>query len=70
MVGIDDAMVGLIKSVVFGIWIALSGCLRGISCGRSAEAVGRSTTSAVVTAIVGIVVFDALLTILFTHLEL
>jgi len=27
--------------------IAFAGCLRGIQCGRSAEAVGRAATSAV-----------------------
>jgi len=56
---------GLIKSAVFGILVAVSGCLQGIRCGRSAEAVGDATTSAVVNAIVYIVVADSILSILF-----
>ena len=51
--------------VVFGVLVALSGCLRGMQCGRSASAVGDATTSAVVTAIVSIIVSDALLTVLY-----
>jgi phospholipid/cholesterol/gamma-HCH transport system permease protein len=54
--------VGLFHSFVFGIIIALSGCLRGMQCGRSASEVGYATTSAVVTAIVGIIVATAIIT--------
>jgi phospholipid/cholesterol/gamma-HCH transport system permease protein len=50
--------VGIVKSAVFGIIVALSGCLMGIKSGRSASAVGNAATSAVVSAIVWIVVFD------------
>jgi phospholipid/cholesterol/gamma-HCH transport system permease protein len=56
---------GLIKSVVFGFIIALSGCMRGMQCGRSSAAVGVATTSAVVTAIVFIIVFDGLFAVIF-----
>ncbi len=54
--------IGLLYSAVFGVLIALSGCLRGMQCGRSASAVGDATTSAVVTAIVAIVVATAIIT--------
>jgi phospholipid/cholesterol/gamma-HCH transport system permease protein len=60
-----DAARGLIKSTAFGALIAFAGCLRGIECGRSAQEVGRSTTSAVVTAIVLIVLADAFITVLY-----
>jgi phospholipid/cholesterol/gamma-HCH transport system permease protein len=63
-VPIKDFAIGVIKSVVFGVIIALSGCLRGMQCGRSASAVGVAATSAVVTAIVLIIVSDALMTIM------
>jgi len=63
-----DFTVGLIKSGVFGVIVALSGCLRGIQCGRSSSAVGLATTSAVVTAIVAIVVADSILTIIYDRL--
>jgi phospholipid/cholesterol/gamma-HCH transport system permease protein len=64
-INLVDFNTGLIKSVVFGIIIALSGCLRGMQCGRSSAAVGIATTSAVVTAIVFIVVFDGMFAVIF-----
>ncbi|MDD2237055.1 MAG: ABC transporter permease [Kiritimatiellae bacterium] len=57
---------GLIKSVVFGVLVAFSGCMQGIRCGRSASAVGDATTSAVVHAIVYIIVADSILSIIYT----
>jgi phospholipid/cholesterol/gamma-HCH transport system permease protein len=56
---------GLIKSAVYGVLVALSGCLRGMQSGRSAAAVGAATTSAVVTGIVCIIAASALLTVIF-----
>jgi phospholipid/cholesterol/gamma-HCH transport system permease protein len=60
-----DFVVGLIKGTVFGVLIALAGCLRGMQCGRSASAVGAAATSAVVTGIVWIIVSDAVLTVMY-----
>jgi phospholipid/cholesterol/gamma-HCH transport system permease protein len=57
--------VGLTKSAVYGGIVAFSGCLRGMLCGRSAADVGAATTSAVVTAIVWIIVACAVLTVIF-----
>ncbi|MFZ7110158.1 MAG: ABC transporter permease [Desulfatiglandales bacterium] len=54
--------VGLFHSAVFGVLVAVAGCLRGMQCGRSASAVGEATTSAVVTSIVAIVVATAIIT--------
>jgi phospholipid/cholesterol/gamma-HCH transport system permease protein len=56
---------GLIKSAVYGVIIALSGCMRGMQSGRSAAAVGQAATSAVVTSIVGIIVASAILTVIY-----
>ena len=56
---------GLLKSAVYGILVALSGCLRGMQSGRSAAAVGAAATSAVVTGIVCIVVASAVLTVIY-----
>ena len=61
-VGINNLWVGLVHSFVFGIIIAVSGCFRGMQCGRSAEAVGEATTSAVVTGITSIVIATAVIT--------
>jgi phospholipid/cholesterol/gamma-HCH transport system permease protein len=56
--------IGLFSGTVFGVIVALSGCMRGMQCGRSASAVGDAATSAVVTAIVGIIVSTAVITVL------
>jgi phospholipid/cholesterol/gamma-HCH transport system permease protein len=56
---------GLIKGSVYGMLVALAGCLRGMQCGRSAAAVGQAATSAVVTGIVCIITASALLTVIF-----
>jgi phospholipid/cholesterol/gamma-HCH transport system permease protein len=55
--------IGLFHSLVFGILVALAGCLRGMQCGRSSSAVGYAATSAVVTGIVAIIVSTAIITI-------
>jgi len=54
--------IGIFQAVVFGALVALSGCLRGMHCGRSASAVGDATTSAVVTGIVAIITATAIIT--------
>jgi len=54
--------VGLIHSLVFGVIIAVAGCLSGIKCERNAAGVGIATTSAVVTGITGIVIATAIIT--------
>lgn len=57
-------VVGIVKSGVFGVIVAMSGCLRGMQCGRSATAVGAATTRAVVTGIVCIIIADAVITVI------
>ena len=64
-VSLKQFALGLLKGAVFGVLVALSGCLRGMQCGRSAQAVGEAATSAVVTGIVWIIVTDALLTVMY-----
>lgn len=56
---------GVFKSVIYGVLVALSGCLRGTKCGDSAAAVGEAATSAVVTSIVSIVVACGVLAVIF-----
>ena len=55
---------GIFKSAIFGVLVAIAGCLRGMECGRSASAVGDAATSAVVTSIVLIVVTDGLFAVI------
>ncbi len=65
---LGDVAVGLIKSFIFAGVISLAGCLRGLQSGRNSSAVGNATTSAMVTAILLIVVWDALTTLIFNRL--
>lgn len=69
-VDLSDIRAGIIKSVVFAVLIAVSGCLRGLQCERSAAGVGRAATSAVVTSILLIIVADAIFAVLFNVLGL
>jgi len=61
-------LVGLAKGSVYGAMIAFAGCLRGMQCGRSAEAVGHAATSAVVTASLLITIAASVMTIVFYQL--
>lgn len=63
-VTLNDFWIGIFSAAVFGVLVALAGCLRGMSCGRSASAVGEATTSAVVTGIVSIIVAMAVITVI------
>lgn len=55
-------LVGLFHAFVFGFIISLSGCYFGMNCGRDADSVGKSTTSAVVYAIVWMIVATGIIT--------
>lgn len=52
--------IGLVKGVVFGVLIGLTGCHRGLAAARSAAAVGHAATTAVVSGILQIIVADAI----------
>ncbi len=60
-VALPDFYIGLVKGTIFGILIAISGCLRGMQCGNSADAVGLAATSAVVTGITLIIFANAVI---------
>jgi phospholipid/cholesterol/gamma-HCH transport system permease protein len=69
-VGLWNLAIGLFSAFVFGLIVAISGCMRGMQCGRSASAVGDAATSAVVTAIVGIILSTAVITVICNFLEI
>lgn len=50
---------GFFKSMAFGALVSLAACHHGLSSARNAEGVGRATTRAVVTGIVGVIAVDA-----------
>jgi phospholipid/cholesterol/gamma-HCH transport system permease protein len=58
-----DFALGIVKAAVFGLTIAAVGCQRGLATGAGATSVGLSTTSAVVTSIVLIIVIDGIFAI-------
>jgi phospholipid/cholesterol/gamma-HCH transport system permease protein len=63
-VHLTDLLLGVFKAVLFGILIALAGCLRGMQSGSSASAVGDAATEAVVTSIVLIIAADGSLAVI------
>jgi phospholipid/cholesterol/gamma-HCH transport system permease protein len=66
--GLASVVTGLIKALTYGIVVALAGCRNGLACGNSAQAVGLATTSAVVSAIVWIIVTASILTVIYIQL--
>ena len=69
-IGLTDINAGLIKACTFGLIVGLTGCLRGLQAERSAAGVGRAATSAVVSAILLIIVADALFAVVFNILHI
>lgn len=58
---------GLSKSLVFAILISCVGCLRGFQAKGGASAVGHAATSAVVTSIFLIVLFDSIFAVIRSY---
>lgn len=67
---LNHFFIGIFQAAVFGVLVALAGCLKGMACGRSASAVGDATTSAVVTSIVAITVATAIVTVVCNVLHI
>lgn len=61
---LTQVVIGLCTSIVFGVLIAMAGCLQGMQCGRSSAAVGAATNTAVVHSITCIVVATAIITVI------
>jgi phospholipid/cholesterol/gamma-HCH transport system permease protein len=59
---INDVTSGLIKAAFFGLILSVTGCAKGFYTSGGAEGVGRSTTAAVVTASLYILLSDFFLT--------
>lgn len=62
-----DVLLGIVKGGVFGVLVAIAGCLQGIRSGRSASAVGDAATKAVVSGIIAIIVATAVFAV-FTNM--
>jgi phospholipid/cholesterol/gamma-HCH transport system permease protein len=66
-VRVSNLVLGMSKSVVFGILIALIGCHFGLRVQPNTQSLGQGTTASVVTAITVVIVVDALFAILFSN---
>ena len=64
-VHLSDVALGVTKGVVFGAIVSAVGCLRGLQTQQGPSAVGVSTTRAVVTSILLIVIADAVFSVIF-----
>jgi phospholipid/cholesterol/gamma-HCH transport system permease protein len=62
--------IGIVKSAVFGILVAVCGCRAGLQAGRSAAAVGEAATRAVVSSIVWIIVADGVFAVVLYVLRI
>jgi len=68
-VQLSDVVFGATKGVVFGAIVSAVGCLRGLQTQQGPSAVGISTTRAVVTSILLIIIADAVFSVLFFVLK-
>jgi len=62
-----DVFWGFLKSGVFALLIAWIGCLRGFQVRGGAASVGQATTSAVVSSIFLIIVFDSIFSVVLRY---
>jgi phospholipid/cholesterol/gamma-HCH transport system permease protein len=58
----SDVFIGLVKPLVFGFIVATIGCYYGLSTKGGTQGVGRSTTEAVVAAMILIIAVDVFVT--------
>ena len=63
--GLANFLVGIFHAFIFGLIISLCGCYFGIHCKKDADSVGKSTTLAVVSSIVWMIVATGIMTLIF-----
>ncbi len=67
MTTLSDLNLGMVKSLVFGVEVAIIACYQGLKTGRGAAGVGRATTGSVVIAMVAVFVTNFILSsLMFT----
>src|ERR1700733_5653493 len=67
-VTLTDIFGGIFKAAVYGLIIAVAGCLRGFQCGNSSSAVGDAATEAVGTGIVYVIIACGIFAFVFNVL--
>jgi len=70
MTDIRHFWVGMVRTPVFAVLIAIVGCLEGFKVEGSAESVGRHTTASVVQSIFLVIVVDAIFAMFFSEIDL
>ncbi|MGA0845724.1 MAG: MlaE family ABC transporter permease, partial [Luteolibacter sp.] len=68
VVTMENAFLGVGKSVFFGLVIAICGCMHGMNTEASSAGVGKASTRAVVSSITWIIILDSLFAVIFTIL--
>ncbi len=61
---------GVLKSLVFGVIVAVIGCQKGMNAENSSSGVGLATTQSVVQSITWIIVADAIFAVAFTIFDI
>ena len=64
---VKDIVAGILKSVIFGLIIALVACYRGLTVKGGAAGVGAATTSSVVTSITTVIAVDSIFNVLLVR---
>ncbi|RKP58765.1 MlaE family ABC transporter permease [Pararobbsia silviterrae] len=70
VVPIRNVWIGLLKGVVFGMLIALTGCHFGFRIKPNSQSLGEGTTSSVVASITVVILADAVFAIMFQRVGL
>jgi phospholipid/cholesterol/gamma-HCH transport system permease protein len=66
----ESVITGIIKAVLFGAFLSMISCYKGLTCREGAEGVGRATTEAVVYSAITILVSNFFLTLVLNRLLL
>jgi phospholipid/cholesterol/gamma-HCH transport system permease protein len=70
IVTLSTIWMGLIKTSVFGVLVAIIGCREGIRAQGSAGAVGEAATRAVTSSTIAVIVADCVFAVIFHILEI
>src|SRR5438094_8039220 len=65
---VQNVEMGLTKAFIYGAFIALISCYKGLTCREGAEGVGRATTEAVVYSSITILITNFFLTLFLNRL--
>ena len=70
IVVINNFWVGMAKTPVFGLIVALIACRQGLDVGGDVQSLGKATTASVVHAIFMIIVTDAIFAMIYMELDI